>query len=259
MWFSGKTAPTHVVNMESIKKILGDLHSTEQEVLSALETLLDSLSKDTSIQAKQEVFRSGVAKAVIGLLRCCCHPPTVKTACHVISMLAYGCPQARQRMASTGVVEILLQLLRPKIRRGLGLHVDTSNKQWLEVCEEAVVALQKLSYKCDEIQKVLVRNSGVGAVANMCNDTRLVEGWAKFPEEAHATMKMLVEGKLLIARGARVTDDVEKETLLSEFPVLNKLLSGVKESYPAFMVDLIDGSKQWIADSMVEQGLILMD
>ena len=225
--------------MDEVKKVLGDLQSTEQQVLSALETLKDSLCKDTSTRIKQEVFRTGVVKAVIGLLRCSCHPPTVKTACLVILMLAYNCPQARQRMASMGVVEVLLQLLRPTLRRSLS-HVDTSCKQWLEVCEAVVMALQKLSYNCDEIQKVLVRCSGVGVVANMCNDTRLVEQWAEFPEGAHSTMKKLVEGKLLIARGARVTG-MEKETLLSEFPVLDRLLAGVKETYPAFMVDLIDG------------------
>lgn len=246
--------PTHVVTMDvsRITQVLVNLASTEEETLYALQELSETLHTTESTRIRQELFRTEVVKTIIGLLRCSCHPPTLKTAAHVISLISYGCAPARQRMASMGIVEILLHMLDPMLRRGLQPRIDPASLEWLSVCEEVMMALHKLSFKCEDIQSMLVRDGGVGKVVSMCNDKRVKKKWVKFPEEASSTMRKLVEGKFLIARGGRVCSE-EKDELLEAFPVLSKL-GGVKESYPAFMLDLVDKDGCWLADTMVQQG-----
>ena len=241
------------MEVATIKRVLTNLHSTEEEAHSALKTLSQMLSRDRSPRLRLELFRVGVIKAVLGLLRCSSHAPTLTDAAHVVALTSFGCSKARKMLASMGVVELLIQLLSPGFRRGLGSQVDTGGKEWLSVCEQVVVALRKLTYMSEDIHALLARHSGVGAVINLCNDRRLTALWAKFPQESAAKVIQLIEGRDLVARTAHVVAG-EKEQLLMEFPVLGKLGGGIRESYPVFMVDLADSNKQWLADILVDEG-----
>ena len=241
------------MEVASVQRVLTNLQATQEEYLTALENLSQMLARGPSTRLRMELFRGEVVKPILGLLRCSSHAPTLTAAARVLELTSFGCSQARRRLACMGVVELLLQLLSPGFRRGLGPKVDTGSKEWQSVCEQAMAALRKLSYMCEDIHALLARHSGVGAVINLCRDIRVTELWASFPHECAAKVAELVEGRNLVARAVRLATR-EKEQLLREFPVLGQLGGGVRESYPAFLVDLADGNNQWVADILVQEG-----
>ncbi len=263
-----------------IRDILVNLTLPQEETEGALQDLADTLldlARSSQDEPRNLCFPLGIVKALFGIIRSCKRASQVSmvaTSARCLARLTHGNEDARIRLGEMGAVTHLVDLLLPQRRtthhrnegvvpvkggdagavRPLWRSVGGGlwPEEWVEVYEQALICLRKLTYHNDHNQQELARIGGIKLIISMVMDDALSTNYGHFSPEAKKYLEGVVLRKKLISRVVSVPDG-EKEAMLWSFPAV------VTTHYPAFYLELVDKDGGWIASSMLEKGVVWPD
>lgn len=242
--------------LRGIREVLGCLSSQPIEVAEALRDLADVLlwcGEATEDGLRNSCFSNGLVKAVLGILRSCSAVSMLATAARCLALLTHGNDEARIKLGELGAIQVLLNLLlpRPRGRKASPLWP----KEWIPLYEQALMCLRKLTYLNMSNQQRLAMAGGVKLVVELAMDKSLLTNYGEFCPKAKRALETLVLRKKMISRVKPVPKDEIPATLRS-FPALSSSLS---IHYPAFLVELVTEGGSWVAQTLLEKGVVWLD
>lgn len=257
--------------LAGIKRVLGCLSHSQEEVKAALEHLSEILlqcAKAGDTDTRNSCFRLGLVKATLGVLRSSSDVSTLATAARCVALLTHANEEARLRLGAMGAVRVLLKLLdlRPHTPED---HVDVGGagegagrprplwpKEWVPVYEQALVCLTKLTYHNASNQQELARLGGIKLILDLSMDANLCTNYSSFPLETKSHLEELVLRGKFISRVTSVPPD-DRASVLRSFPALTQHgKASASLHYPAFHVDLVTSDGEWVARVLSEKGVV---
>lgn len=243
--------------LSGICEVLGCLSNSQEQVAEALSDLASVLllcAETSEDVVRNSCFSAGIVKAVLGILRSCSAVGLLATAAKCLTLLAHGNDEGRIKLGELGAISVLLRLLLPRPHGQAGKWP----KEWVPVYEQVLGCLRKLTYHNASNQQQLAMAGGVKLIIEMAMNKQLFTNFGEFLPEAKTSLEEMVLRKKLISRVNPVPKE-EVGAVLRSFPALISSSRGPSLHYPAFMVDLVTESGNWIAHSLLEKGVVWLD
>ena len=206
--------------------------------------------------------RSGVS-ALLGILRSSQSIPILAEAAGCLALLVQDNCEAAFQLATCDVISLLLPLLFPLSREqtasaDLTIHSPyplssplSWQKEWLPVYQATLASLRKLTYHSPALQKTLADEGGVRLIIELSSSADFIASCSSFTEAARETLVGLTLGKKCLCH-AVATPDRCREEVLKAFSALSSSPGSSRLSlYPSYIVDLMCGDGEWVADCLV--------
>ena len=249
-----------ILSMDAIARVLTDLYCTDEQVEQAvadLASLLYDGKTDNWETMRREAFSSGVAKALLGIMRSSSTVPLVTMATGCIGLIAHDSDDSREAFSHTDVMSILISLLTPRAISDKDLNL-VWQKEWIPVYEKALIALRKLTYHNLDNQQLLVQQGGIKLMVGLCTDKTFFKSTCQFSSQSKEHLLDLALGKKLFCQTVAAPKDY-RASILRSFPVLTQASPSLSVHYPAYIVHLATEEKEWIADMMIAAGIVWPD
>ena len=247
-----------------IKAVLGRLSSSDDEVkesLGQLEDVLLQCIKCGQDDMRDLCFSLGIVKALLGIMHSSSDVSMLMRAVSCTALLAHGNDEGRIQLGELKVIPTLLNLLlpHPVIHgvRGHGNGTTLWPKEWIPVYEKVLIALRKLTYHNSSNQQELAQIGGIKLIVELAMNNKLLSNFDEYPPEAKELLVSLVLGRKFITRVTAVPEE-DKKVLFQSFPALS-VFSTINMHYPAFYVDLVTKDKVWVANTLLERGVVWPD
>ena len=249
---------------QGIRKALADLSSSSEDVSAAVSSLNELVSSSVARgdSVWLELQSLGVVKMLLGILRSSSDVGVLAQTVRAIVLLAHDNDEAKLALGEMDIVCSLVDLLAPRLATAASSRPEekqSCHKVWVEVYEQALIALRKLTCLCPRNQQQLAQIGGIKLVIELCAEKTFLQNFSRFSSESKRHLERFVLREKLVCRVAPVRRS-ERETVLSSFSVFNKVSSLLVSQYPAFHVDLATfQDEMWIANAMVSTGTVWPD
>lgn len=252
-------------DLAAIKDMITNLSHTEEQVeasLSELATILYNWAQypSSTEDLRNATFSLGIVKALLGIMGSSTNVRLLTKAVGSTALLVHGNDDARARLGEMGIIPILLKLLSPRPHCS-DLFSSTNliwYKEWLEVYEQCLITLRKLTYHNFDNQQQLAREGGLKLIIDLVMDRVILQNSGCFSVKAKQCLCQLALSKKLICRAAPVPE-VCRGAVLHSFPSLTNPSLTLSAQYPAFYVELVTKDEEWVEHIMLEKGVVWPD